>query len=150
MIHTPAEILRAFILAQSGAVYSDPVASPQLAWPLYVSALPDGTGIPNNAAALYDTSGEIQSRLLRSGSIIESFGVQLKNRATLYSDAYSLTSSVADSLSKISRPIVMVNGLSYTIDTVRRTSSIISMGQDEKRRAMCSVNFLMMLIQNPN
>lgn len=144
MIHTPAEIIRAYLIGESGATFTDPGLN--FAWPLYVSEMPDGTGVPDVAGAVYDTPGIIHSRFLASGLVIESFGLQLKTRSLVYTDAFKLCHTTAYALSKVNRVIVNVSGTNYTIDTVRRTSSVLSLGQDEKRRASCSVNFMLMLI----
>lgn len=140
MKNTPAEILQGYLTAQSGATFTQPSGS---LWPLFVSAMPDQ---PDDAGSIYDTTGVIYSRLLASGFVIESYGIQLKVRSLIYRDAYRLASETADTLSKVSRTIVNLGGNMYTIDTVRKTSPVLSMGQDEKRRALCSVNFLLMLI----
>jgi hypothetical protein len=146
LTNTPAEIMREQMISGSGALFDDPNAT-NPTWPLYVSELPDGTGIPDNAAAVYDTEGVIFSRLLASGRVLQGYGIQIKIRGRTYSQAYSLLYTTASALAKLKNVPVSIDGNNYAIETFRQTSGVISMGQDEKRRALCSLNGILSLIE---
>lgn len=144
MNNSPAEIIRGLLTGSSGSYFTDPDS--HLAWPLFVAALPDQ---PDNAGCLYDTAGVIQTRLLASGYYVQTYGLQLKVRGLKYSGnsgVYPLISVVRDFMRAVNRTPVIVGTNSYKVDTVNLSSPVASLGQDEKRRAMCSVNFLVHLI----
>lgn len=142
----PSDVLKAFLIASSGALFSDPVVTPGQPWPLYVSSLPDGAGIPDDVAAVYDTEGIIPHRLLASGTNAQKFGLQLKARSLNPPDSFNLLDATAVTLSKLKRPVVAVGSTNFTVDTVIQTSPVLSIGQDERRRALHTVNFYLMLI----
>lgn len=144
--NSPAEIMRAILLAPSDALFSDP--DDDASWPLYVSAMTDGTGTPNNMAAVYDTDGLIHARLLSSGRNLMSYGIQLKTCSLDYSLGFIRLSKAAEYLAKVKRTTVQVSSNSYVVDTIIQTSLVMSAGQDEKRRAFSTVNFLLMLIES--
>lgn len=139
--------MRAILTQPSGSVFTMPEAG--AAWPVYVSFMPDGTGVKNDIAAIYDTEGMVTHRLLASKKNIESYGLQIKTRSYEYRDGYRLLSEQATNLSKISRFIVFVESTQYIIDTVKQTSPIIPMPQDEERRSFFVLNVLLSLIEAP-
>jgi hypothetical protein len=144
LVNSPAEIARALLTVPSSSYFTDPNA--KLSWPLFVAAFPDQ---PDNGGCVMDTHGMIQGNLKASGFVIQSHGLQLKVRGLNYSGTngvYPLTEAVRLFLSKVRRQPVMVGSNPYVIDAVKLTSPVVSMGQDEKRRATCSANFLLHLI----
>ena len=71
-ITSPAAILSQYLI--DAGVFTDPsIAS---AWPLYISHLPDDDNVEDNAAAIYDSPGIKDGRLM-AGRTIEHRGVQL-------------------------------------------------------------------------
>lgn len=142
---SPAEIIQAMLVAESGALFSDP--DDNLAWPLYVSSMPDGTGIPDDCGAIFDTRGRLLHRLLTSGKQIQSYGVQIKTRAINYGNGYTRLAQIFKEFTKVSRRNVMIGIESFLIDTIMPSSPVISAGQDERRRAFATVNFLILFIE---
>lgn len=146
MNDTPAEILAAYMV---GKTWFKTPGTAGAAMPLFVSAMPDDEigMVPDEAAAVYDTTGMIRARLLAGGFTVQTYGIQLKARALSYKTAFTTLSNVADAIeADLSKPTVSVGGNTYRIDGCRRASGVISMGQDQKRRALCSVNFLLDLV----
>lgn len=143
---SPASILETLLTEGSGALFSDPTSNPTGEWPLFVSALPDGPGVPNDVGCLYDTAGVTLASLLASGFNVGKFGVQLKTRATVSSDSFSIIESARMFLSKINRRQIAVGSTNFTVDTVRQTSPVLSVGQDERRRAMHTLNLYVHLL----
>lgn len=150
MNNTPAQILANFLFNYSPSgeypFFTDPVENPGKTWPLYISEMPDEKpGVPMQVGAIYDPEGRVIAGLLASGKKVQSFGIQIKLRSNDYTDSFAYLTQVCEYLAAVKMHPVAVGGNSYTIDTVRQTSNVMSMGQDEKRRALVSVNFLMML-----
>jgi len=144
-MNTPAEILKALLIQPSAALFTDPEDA--TAWPLYISAMPDGTGVEENCGAVYDTEGRVVTRLLASGTVIVLPGCQIKVRALDYAVGYSRLKDVSEELSAVKYRTPITIGLnSYRIDSIIQTSPVISMGQDPLRRAMFSLNVLLALV----
>src|ERR1700722_9361815 len=143
LANAPSEILRALILAPSHSSFTDPNLA--LVWPLFVSALPDQ---PNAAACIFDTDGRLYSRSLGTGRNEVAYGLSFQTRSLIYSAAYQILDNVEKGqLNKVRRQTVVIGVNSYIVDCVMVQGPIISMGQDEKRRAMFSLNLLMTLIE---
>lgn len=143
--NTPSDIIASLMTQPSGSQFSDPVV--KLAWPVYISELPDGQGVPNEAAAIYDTHGRILARFLASGNVVQDYGIQVKIRATNYRDGYIRLGQLAKFFSTVKHQTVTIASVSYVVDTIMQTSPVISIGQDERRRAMLTVNFMLSLIE---
>lgn len=151
MTNTPAEIMQALICSSvPGANLRFALSTaPGSLIPLYVSELPDIQGqTPNTAAAIYDTEGRIVSRLLASGKTLQAFGLQLKTRSNSYDTAFEALSATATFFDGMKRQSVLIGPNSYPIDGVSQTSTVISAGQDEKRRSVCTLNVLLWLLNN--
>lgn len=142
--NSPAEIMQELLITGSGAVFTDPNANGP--WSLYISVMPDGEGVQDNAGAVTDTDGIISARLLASRQNIVLYGAQIRVRSRDYNTGFTLLSGVSRALEKVKNHGVAIGGNSYTIDTLRQTSAVISMGQDEQRRYMFSLNILVCLI----
>lgn len=149
MTITPAEIIQALLTQDSNQPFTLPSELGE--WPLYVSALPDGQGVQENAACVYDTEGTIRTRLLASRKIIETPGVQIKVRALSPQQGRALLQAAAEYLDqqvKHRSVTVVTPAVTETVqvDTLRRTSTVGMMGQDERRRSMFSVNYEVFLL----
>lgn len=136
-----ADIIRVLLTQESGALFSVP--APNVVWPLYVASLPDD---PNKAACLTDTEGKLAARYLDSGGNKKMYGIQLRTRATVYTDAIAAAFWAENLWENVSMKAVSVGSNSYTIDTIIQTSPILAMGYDAKRRANFSLNALVLLI----
>ena len=148
---TPAQIIQALLTTGTSALFSLPALNQ--AWPLYVSSMPDGTGSVDECGVTEDTSGVQHGRLLASGKTLESFGVQIRTRSSgsAYPDGMNRLNAVATQLDSTKSRYVTVttaaggSGNSYKIDTIRRTSPVLSLGEDQKRRGLFSLNLLVTL-----
>ena len=144
MIHSPAQILAILLTQDSGAPFTDPTL--QLPWSLFVSVLPDEEGRRDDIGAVFDTTGIVTLRMM-SGNDCPRYGVQLRARALSYPEVFRKLGEAWARLRDVHRQAVEVDGTTYTIDTITRTSPIISMGQDDKRRANASLNVTLSLIE---
>ena len=149
MVHTPAQILQQLLITGSSALFSNPAGSAQ--WPLYFSSMPDGTDVMDNVGAVYDIDGVQIARLLASGENIESYGIQIKSRCMDASLGYTILYNASLQMEKVKRQVINVPvtggpSVQYTVDTISKTSQVISMGQDQRRRAFYSLDVLLMLL----
>lgn len=143
--HTPAEILQAILTADSDSLFTLPTE--RKAWPIYLSFMPDGPNDPPNVAAVYDTPGIIKKRLLASGTVLPTYGIQIKASSRDYGAAHTRLEKTAKNLSKISRLAITLNGSQYRVDTLNQTSVVAAIGYDQLRRSTSVVNFLMFFLQ---
>jgi hypothetical protein len=139
MNHSPAQILAQALLEASSSPFTaaTPGAAEGEAWSVYTGAMPDA---PDSVLVLFDTDGVVQTRLLASGRHVGRHGVQLRLRALSYREGFEQAHVAATLLEQMRRRTVQLDDDTYTIDTVIRTSQILSMGQDVRRREEFSLN----------
>lgn len=127
MNKSPAEVLRAAILAQQPAE-----------WPVYATSMPDK---PDQLIVVYDTTPKTFGRYMSTGETVEHPGVQIRVRAATYLLGYQKAKSIARFLDAIARSaIAMDDGYVYTIQAASHRG-VIAMGQEEgTRRDHFSIN----------
>ncbi len=141
---SPARILAQYIRDEL-ATMTNPTDND--VWPLYVGSLSDSKNVKTEAGALYDPAGVIDGKLM-NGEVIQHPGIQLRIRSQSYQTGWSKAESVALDLDEVYRDTVVVNGNTYLIQNISRTSQVIALGQEmktSKRRYIFTVNFLMTL-----
>lgn len=144
MNHSPAMLLQALIIGQDSPLFTDP-ANGQ-AWPLYISSMPDGEGVPINCGAVYDTPGQTAGRV-SGGKTSFQYGIQIKVRASSYASGYAKAEAVANLLDEIhNEQVEMGSTNSYVVDTLIQQGTIQALGVDgTERNELFTVNFLMMV-----
>lgn len=110
---------------------------------LFVASMPDQ---PDESLCAYDTEGVLRRRLLASGQWVQDYGVQLKLRQWGYDAGYNRLKGITTWFAKVRRQPIVINGITYTVDSTLQTSSVLAIGQDEKRRQMFTLNLLVGLI----
>ena len=137
---SPASILKEYLIGTSGLMS---VPTNNSTWPLYVSSIPDGSNVKTNAGAVYDTPGINDPRQM-NGSWPIHHGIQLKIRSQSHEVGYVKIEALASALDEIDHDSVIINGVTYNIQNVSRTSSIIPLGLEEgtKRRYLFTLNFI--------
>lgn len=113
----------------------------ELDWPGYHSHLPDVTKEqqPKNVAALYDTSGVLDGRLMETGEVIRHPGVQVRVRSGSYLVGYRKIEELRLAMAAIRRTTVTLtdennDDYSYRIDNVTMSGDVAVMGQRDKTR----------------
>lgn len=145
LLDTPAEIMRACLCARSGSIFKI-ADTPGVRVPMFAASTPAD---PDDLATIKDTTGISHARLLASGRNVTSYGLQITSRSRNYHDAYTRLSAEESFLDGLRWAVVSVGANSYVIDTIFRSSPIVSLGHDELRRASCVMNVLMMLLTAP-
>lgn len=141
MNHPPAEVLMRYLVANNiGSTHTSGDA-----WPCYISTLPDGAAIANNAIGIFDTQGIQLGRLLQTGEVIERHGIQVLVRSESYKTAWAKSVALTDHLDAIIHGEVSIDGDTYTIHNASRTSSIIPLHMEDggSMRYLLSSNYLL-------
>lgn len=138
VVESPAEMIHEYLVGE-GIVT---VPADGLAWPGYVSSMPDGGTVKDNAVCIYDTTGIMQGRDMGSGEHFERFGVQVRIRCKEHADGYAKARAIAYALDILTRAAVTVTGgQAYEIHAVSRGSILpLGPGQDDKRRRLFTIN----------
>ena len=139
LTYSPAAVI-AYYLINTLSNVEEPNASPT--WPLYISSLPDGSNIENNAGCVYDTTGLLDGRIMRTGEVIEHHGIQIKIRAIAYQTGWQKIRETVAYLQKLLNEALSMGGSHFVILNMSRVSPIACIGTDEKRRFLFTVNFL--------
>ena len=129
MTHSPAHILKTYLQAQGFG--TDPPS--EGVWPTYVSSLPSTDGDPDDALALYDTAGVLDGRIMRTGESVIHHGLQLRVRSRSYATAYQKIQEITADLDAVSRALVTIGSNSYIVQSITRTTGVISLGESELR-----------------
>jgi hypothetical protein len=112
-------------------------------WPLFTTAEPGGA--PNTCGTLYDTEPIKDGIHQGDGEFMQHYGLQLQTRAPVYADGWSKISTIHQSLTDLGGANVVMGDTTYEIIAAVPTSGVLSLGQDEKRRALFTVNFVVAL-----
>jgi len=139
MTHSPAQIMSQAMIDAS--LFTVPGSSD---WPLYISVLPSADGVADQAACVYDVAPVSMGRILR-GDHCWKHGVQLMVRDPSYTTGWAKAAASVRALELMHMVNVVIDDTAYLIDSVGLTTHVLSLGQDEYRRAMFTVNMLVML-----
>ena len=139
---SPANIIANYIISTL-ATMTDPSDGSD-DWPLYTSHLPDKTDVETNCGAIFDTTGVNDIRQM-NGAVPQHPGIQLRVRSKDYNTGYAKIENVANALDEVANASLEINALEFEIQNVSRTSGIISLGTDEKRRFHFTINFILTL-----
>lgn len=139
MIDSPSAILKKFFIDQ--LVFGDPTAG-TLVWPIYDSFLPDEPLVPDSAAAITDTDGLKDGRIMKTGESIMHQGLQLLVRSQDKTDAWTQIDKAKSYLDAIQMTSVSVGLQTYTVWSVTLLAPPMFIGIEPgtKRRRLYSLN----------
>lgn len=132
--NSPAEILRAYLIATGLAV-----SSPGVDWYAYVSNLPNS---PDNAVVLYDTE-PIRDGKFNTGEIVQHYGVEVLVRSRDWSVGWAKINAIAGVIDAVKRTLVVCDGNNYMVQAITRASGPTDLGEESvgtKRRRVFSLN----------
>jgi len=113
---------------------------------LFYSFLPDD---PDNAIAIFDTSGRLDGRLMRTGEQIEHYGIQIQVRGRDYVEAWRLANTIATYLDSLRKEVVVTEaGDAYILHNVSRSGAVIPIGVETvntRLRRLFSINMTVTL-----
>lgn len=116
-------------------------------WPIFIAMLPDQ---PNNSLGVYDTSGKIDGRMMRTGEQIEHPGCQILVRANDYEEGMSKAKAIASALdSQMNQIVELASDRVYKIVSISRPAPILPLGigDDDRQRFHFSINALLTVRQ---
>ena len=134
MENTPAQVIVAYLI--ENGYFATPTNN--ATWPLYTGHMPEEN---KNLACAYDTQGFLDGTILRTGEVIEHYGFQIIIRSKDYDTGWIKGNEIALHLDGIKDQSVSIDSDDYVIENVMRTSAVIFIGADEKRRFEFSLNF---------
>lgn len=129
--HTPAEIVTKMLVDLGVANYADD--DEQLTgWIVYPTHLAES---PDRAMAVVDTAGRLHRRTHVSGVIGEHYGLQFLVRgANAPVTSYVKAKEVMHFLdTEVNREIVVIDGYTYRVNAITRTSVTVPAGRDGAR-----------------
>lgn len=140
----PAAVFRGLLVTRG--LYKLPSTTGGVLLSANVGSMPDdGT----QCICVYDTSGYIDGRLLRTGETVEHLGVQIRTRSSDYPTGWGMANGLALVMDGIFKATVIVGGNSYVIESASRTSAILHIGQEEKNRMeLFTLNAILSITQN--
>jgi len=153
MNHSPADIIARMLYTSSGALFSLPAAGESDVWPIYTTSMPDGDGVPDDCACVFDTAGEKKGRLL-DGRSMYSYGFQVLIRSSMHRDGWKKAVDLEALFEETHNEEVVFDESgdeagTYLIDVITQTSPILCLGneQPQGRRQLFSINCLVMMKQ---
>jgi len=144
--HSPAQIIAQLLIDLS--VGTDPAS--ETTWPVYNTSLPDSTS-SDNAICVYDTTGEMDSRMMIGGEWEERYGINIRIRssdhvagvAKMNALAVALDTQVQNAAVAMTTPTSV-----YAVQSVSRRSGPFDNGPEPTSgRRVFTVNYLASLRQ---
>jgi hypothetical protein len=133
---SPAEIIRTVLILKGVSNIGS--------FPCFVAYMPDE---PDNLMVVYDTTGELDGRIMSTGEVVEHPGIQVAVRAKDYPTGYDKSLQICKAFEEVKNfPVAISSTEAYVVSNITRRSGIISLGIDEndrKRRHYFSINFIM-------
>lgn len=113
-------------------------------WPLYISHLPDGDNVEDNAGAIYNTTPVKDGRWMVDGSRMQHYGVQITIRSLTEEEGWDKCNILAGQLDIVHNAQTIFDGTTYEIHNVTNPGGINSLGEEigTKRRKLFTMNFL--------
>lgn len=142
LLHAPSMIVAQLMIDQGlGCV---PGTSGGV-WPIYDGSLPDE---PDYAICVYDTSGDLDARMMVSGRWNEHYGINLRLRALSAPAGVAKMASIVLALDTLQSPTnVLLDGTSYTVYSLSRKSGPFNNGPEpESGRRIFTVNYTVTLL----
>lgn len=136
--HLPSLILREYLIKPDLGIGTDP--DDDSAWPIYAPKEPDGA---DNLILVTDTAGVSKGRTSPDAERDEVYGIFVRLRSADHTGG-SRAWTLAMALDNIDNEVVVLDGTSYIIRSVQRTSPVIPLGENvpNSRRYVFTVNAL--------
>jgi hypothetical protein len=137
--HSAADIVRYLLIQQGNGVLPSQGGN----WPIYVGSQP---GAPDNVITAYDTVGRNQGRTSPDSERQGHDGVSLRIRSSSNPEAGVKARELALALDKVHMETVPIDGHTYIVQTVFRTSGPSAIGGDNdgSSRWIWTINVLVL------
>ena len=142
---SPSLITRSFLVNNS--IFTLPSAVGD--WPLYISGLPDGDNIEDNAGAVYDVAPNLDGRLMTSGDVVQHYGISFTIRCTTYEAGWQKCLSILTLLVATAQSDISLGANDYLIEAFSVMSGIVYLGVETgtKRRYLFELTFTVTMRQ---
>ena len=133
---SPSLVIQKYLIAQS--IFTLP--SEGGTWPVYLSSLPDGNDVENNAALVTDE--EPSNERVMTGDVVQHFGISIQVRALDYETGYLKLKDVLTDLSNVHKATVVVGANSYYFWAASKFGGVSNLGIEPgtKRRYKFELN----------
>lgn len=138
--HQPAKLIRLALVAFGHATHPDNTPPSNQNWPCYFDDRPD---TPDNLLSIYDTEGRDEGRTQIDGERQELYGIQITVRASDKNVGWRKIERIKEWMdTEFYRQTYTIQGSSYLVQSINRTSGIIRMGREmpASRRYLYSLN----------
>ena len=123
LTHSPADIIGQLLIDL--AIGTD---SQSADWSVFIQSEPDE---PDECITVYDTANVLQGRVQPTGETQEQHGIQIRVRAGTYPTGWAIANSICVKLdTQVNRDIVTIEGSTYNVHSVDRTSGPFHIGKD--------------------
>ncbi len=129
--HPPAKVVIAYLIDQ--ALVAKPAAG--ASWPCYYGDEPD---TPDNCVTIYDTDGRLSGREHVGGEMQGSHGIQVRLRCgpSQILAGYQKLMAISQNFdTAVNRTLVPLGNDTYRIQSISRTSDILSLGREDTASA---------------
>jgi hypothetical protein len=112
-------------------------------WPIYINFLADQ---PNEALVIFDTTGSVDGRDMRTGELLEKPGIQVMIRAMTNRNGVSKGRKIIQAIEQLYKFSVTLTQPTkqYVIHSLQRTSPVYPLGQEEGgSRLLYTINGLL-------
>ena len=148
LTHSPADILQALLVALGLGSQPPGPTDPAVTWPVFVASEP---AAPDEAITTYDTEGRDFGFTMTDGERQEHHGVQVRVRASTHAVGWKKARAIAVALDEsVYQETVVIEGVSYFVHDVIRTSNVIPLGKEEptSKRTLFTINAVVTLHQS--
>lgn len=141
---SPSLILQTYLIAQ-GLFVAPNVG----AWPLFISHLPDGEDVDDNAGGIFDDAPFLDGRVMQ-GENTQHYGLQVKIRSIDYETGWLKGKAILDDFESIAKETIVVGSNTYTLWSISAKSGVVFMGTEQgtKRRYMFETNWSITISEN--
>jgi len=142
---SPSLVVQNFMVDNS--IFTLPSAAGD--WPLYISSLPDGDNIEDNAGAVSEASPMLDGRLFTSGAMVQHYGISFVVRSIDYETGWQKCLSILTLLVATAQSDISLGANDYLIEAFSVMSGIVYLGVETgtKRRYLFELTFTVTMRQ---
>jgi hypothetical protein len=136
---SPASILATYMTGVS--LMTPPSAGEN--WPLYISSLPDGDNIEDEIGAIFNTTPIKDGRDMKTGEVIEHYGIQIIIRANTEEEGWSKCNEIVSKLDSIFNIRISKGDNIYLLQSASRVGGVGCLGYEDgtKRRRLSQMEY---------
>ncbi len=141
--HSPADIVRWLLISEGEG--TEPIANSD--WPINSSSEPES---PDNCITTYDTSGILNGRIQKTGSMVEHYGFQIRVRGTNHRDVWRKINDLKEIIDRgIRLTTINIESSIYLVHAITRSGGVLALGKESptSQRLVFTLNAIVALKQ---